>query len=442
MYKKLISSTLIVFVLGGLASAVGLLKEMIVAEQFGLGSQVDVFFLGLSFPMFLAGLTGAAISAAVLPGYIQAQKNNTRQTYVPQIATLIVVLMLTLTCVSWLFSFFIQPYVGDLTDSERHLVMWAGVFLSPLIILQGLSSLMDGVLNSEGKVAINNGSAILVPLGTMVVLACFAEKDFWMLCVGLYLGMLSKLLIQLSVFFRASVKSGMTSFRFYAVKAAFQANKNVIKDFGWVLVSSAVLGLLPVISNYYVSYFSEGSVAGFNYANKLLASGLTITNIAINAVLFPYISKAVIYNRDRGVKQGTWLAWLSVIVSTIMLVPIYFFADPIVSLIFQRGHFSADAAGKVAGILKYLLLYVPFYIGGAILSRLVIALNISRLFLAGNIISLLIFLTACFLLFEYTAIGVKGLGISYLAVYFVSFVYMFVCIQTCRSDIKNQQIQE
>ncbi|WEI09708.1 hypothetical protein OK024_13865 [Acinetobacter sp. UGAL515B_02] len=58
---------------------------------------------------------------------------------------------------------------------------------------------------------------------------------------------------------------------------------------------------------------------------------------------------------------------------------------------FERGRFSAESTVQVAYILKYLLLYIPFYVPCVLLSRLVVSLRISRIFVLGNLISLVLF---------------------------------------------------
>lgn len=187
---------------------------------------------------------------------------------------------------------------------------------------------------------------------------------------------------------------------------------------------SSILGVIPVIANYYASYLDAGSVASLSYARKLLSTGLMVVGIVINSVLFPYIAQEIVNNKEKGIKLGLWLAFLSIIMFSILIVPIFILSDEIVGLFFERGEFTHQSTMEVAYILKYFLLYIPFYVAGLLLSRLVVSLNISRVFIAGNIISLLLFMSIGWLMIDYLGRGVESLGIAYVLVYLISTFYL------------------
>lgn len=121
------------------------------------------------------------------------------------------------------------------------------------------------------------------------------------------------------------------------------------------------------------------------------------------------------------------LAALSFVVFALLLLPLYFFVEPIVALVFERGRFSAESTVQVAYILKYLLLYIPFYVPCVLLSRLVVSLRISRI-----LCSAISFHWSCFLSGAYWIVylgkGIESLGWALMLVYLVSAVYLLTHI--------------
>ncbi|HBM2653348.1 TPA: hypothetical protein LUY02_004688, partial [Enterobacter hormaechei subsp. hoffmannii] len=109
-------------------------------------------------------------------------------------------------------------------------------------------------------------------------------------------------------------------------------------------------------------------------------------------------------------------------------LPLYFFVEPIVALVFERGRFSAESTVQVAYILKYLLLYIPFYVPCVLLSRLVVSLRISRIFVLGNLISLVLFFLSGAYWIVYLGKGIESLGWALMLVYLVSAVYLLTHI--------------
>lgn len=419
MVKKLFATSFIVLCIGLFTSLIGLLKEIYIAHQFGTHSSIDIFYLGLSIPFFLAGLCGSAINATIIPAYLEAKQNEKAQEFLLDTLQLVLIVMAGLSVISALFAIFIQPHLIKFSLEKIQLIIQATLILSPLILIQGLISFFDGVLNAEKRIILNNIASVMIPVGTIVVLTFVTQLDFKSLCVGLYLGYLLKLTSQIFIIWR--------NFNFKSNTLRFLPYKNylqLIQEFFWLVFSSAILGLMPVVSNFYASYLGAGQVASLNYANKLLSTGLMIVGIVINSVLFPHIAERIVENKTKGIQQGIKLSIFSIIIFSIFIIPIFILSEWIVQLFFERGKFTHQDTLHVASILKYLLLYIPFYVSGLLLSRLVVSLNKSSIFILGNIISIVLFTSSGWLFIQYYQMGVESLGISLLIVYMVSSFYL------------------
>ena len=126
MSRKLISASIIVLLIGLVTSIVGLLKEIFVAHEFGTGSDIDIFYLGLTIPIFVATLFSSAINATVIPAYLQAKaENNTTDFFISSIK-LTLFFLVFLCILSSSFVYFLQPHFLGFSVEKSKLVVQAG----------------------------------------------------------------------------------------------------------------------------------------------------------------------------------------------------------------------------------------------------------------------------------------------------------------------------
>lgn len=423
MYKKLLSSSVLVLLIGIAVSALGFIKEMLVAYHFGTSAAIDVFYLALSVPLYLVSLYGSSINATIMPAYLQAKAQEIHRQFFSELMGLNLLFLLVLSFICLVYSICLQPFFLHGSAAQNQQVLWIGLLLCPMIVLQGLTSYFDSILNAEKRNLVNNLFSLGIPLGTIILLGFNHIPAALLLTLGWYLGFLLRFSGQYVVLQR------QIGFCWQAPKRIFfKKYQKLIQDFFWIVFSSAILGLLPVISNYLAGYLGAGQVASLNYANKLISTGLMLVGIIINSVLFPHIAEQIVKDQAHGIREGMRLAAASLLIFGLIMIPLYYYVEPIVALIFERGRFSADSTHQVAYILKYLLLYIPFYVPCILLSRLVVSLGISRIFVWGNLISLVLFFMAGWYLMLYLQLGIQSLGWALMLVYLVSALYLLMNI--------------
>lgn len=426
-YRRVLTSSVVILILGVVVNISGLIKELFVAQHFGTGNQLDIFTMGLAIPLFLNALFGTAIGSVVVPAYVKSKAEHQSQAFIADVMVLTLLLSVFLTFISVGASFLVMPYMASGFDADKlQRSMEVGVLLSPLIMIQNVSVFLDGLLNSDNSSYYNNLIAIFIPLGTILVIFAAQSESELVLCVGLYLGCSIKLLLQILKFLR--LYDGF-AFRGWHT-SLLTSHKGLIKEFFWIVFSSVILGILPIIAQSYAASLHAGVVSSMNYANKLIGIGLIILSNVITVVFLPFISKEIVKDRQTGVRLGVNLALMILILLLISLVPFYFALHPLVSLILERGKFDSHSTREVVDVLKYMIWYVPFYVSGGILARLVVALNKSSVFIVGNIISLALF--ALVGKFAVQRLDGGGIGVTLTVVYAMSFVYLLLQVQRGR----------
>jgi len=146
-----------------------------------------------------------------------------------------------------------------------------------------------------------------------------------------------------------------------SLKSAMVIDRGIARDFllavAPVAVWISVLPFIPVYERYLLSMQGTGSVATLNYAEKLFNLPLGIISISLAHVILPHLSMLDRENRSAFLLKMFVTALLAVVpVVAIILV----FSDQIVSIVYQRGRFSAEDAAVAAALFRsYSLALLP-----------------------------------------------------------------------------------
>jgi putative peptidoglycan lipid II flippase len=87
-------------------------------------------------------------------------------------------------------------------------------------------------------------------------------------------------------------------------------------------------------------------------------------------------------------------------------------------MLFQRGTFSETDTSRVAHVLRYAALQIPFYILGGLASRVVVALQATRFILVLSVIGLITNAFLNWILMQ--SMGVAGIALSSVVVQMLS----------------------
>ena len=96
-----------------------------------------------------------------------------------------------------------------------------------------------------------------------------------------------------------------------------------------------------IVDNNFATRLSAGTASALNYASRLYLLPIGVFAISLSVVIFPTLSQAVVKNQRKKVKNTiqkglNMLVFLIIPSSTVLMG----YAEPIVTLIYKRGHFS------------------------------------------------------------------------------------------------------
>lgn len=393
-------------------SFLGFIKEIFVAKYFGTSLSLDLYNLGLVLPMMCMGIVSSGIVATVTPNYTAFENKKAFFWHnCKDIFLLNSIIILSIAAITWLGY---QVAFAQYEAQQQLILQKITVGFLPVVFLQGFSAYFDAILNCENKAVNNSIFGLLIPVGMLLSLIAFKDHGVISLVIGFYLGYLAKLVFQI-IAYRSIYKNTKS------LATIDDIGLSVRRDFIALSVSSIILAVMPVIINLYASKFSTGTVSSFNYAYRLIAIGFMLCSTVINSVYFPYISRKFVDNKKLAIMESVKITIGLMLIISICLVPIYFFSDQIVSLIFKRGEFNDTSVKHVTTILQSLIWHVPFYIGGLVLSRTILSLNKARIFVLGNLISIGLLVVSLYVL---NMTHTFNVGLSFSLVYSISFCYL------------------
>jgi putative peptidoglycan lipid II flippase len=231
----------------------------------------------------------------------------------------------------------------------------------PYIFFVGLVALAMGVLNARKHFA----APALAPvfLNISIIASALFLTGFWRdpvlaLAIGVLIGGLAQLLLQIPFMWRAGVSFGIHfSFDHPGVRriAALMAPS---------VLGLGVTQLNVLVSTFLASYLPEGSVSYLYYADRLLEFPMGIFAIAIATAVLPTLSDHSAQKNVEGLKETVSYALRLVFFVTLpAMVGLIVLRHPILHLLFRRGAFTTFSVDMTAHAVLYYSLGLAAFAG-------------------------------------------------------------------------------
>lgn len=219
--KKFLSASALVLTLGVLAKVVGLFREIVVADAFGLSPSLDLFYLALLVPLYLLNTLINPLGSSVLPVLNQLKLNQkseviafTNSIMTGLLAGLFVIAAFLPIC-SNLIARMLSVSFSDFQTFNEFTWIFAA-----LIILQGLGSYVLIQLENEKIFGLSSLQAFLSSMG--VILFLWFHARVFSMAIGLLVGAFIFLVICLTtLYFKTDIRLSL-SFKFNSINQSFR----------------------------------------------------------------------------------------------------------------------------------------------------------------------------------------------------------------------------
>jgi putative peptidoglycan lipid II flippase len=417
--RRIFSATLIIGVLTFGVKLAAMLKEILVAAWFGTGDELDAFVIALMVPSYIINVVAGSFNAALIPVHVDVRENDgpaAAQRLFSGTVALTLALLVTTTLALVLLGPVILPFLCSGFGSEKVMLTKRLFYLLlPSVVISGVLTNWDSVLNAGERFGIAAIAPAMVPLTTIAVLKLLgADCGVEALGIGTIVG----LALHLLVLGWALKKRGISLLpRWHGLDAAM---KRVVRQYIPLVGAAALMCSTLLVDQAMAALLAPGSVAVLNYGNKLVGLVLTVGTMALGTAVLPYFSKMAAAADWRGLRHTlTTYTRLVLLVTVPMTCVGLWLSKPLVSLLFQRGKFTATDVQLVSSVQSMYLLQVPFYTLGILFVRTISSLQMNHVLLWNTILGFTINIGLDCVLMR--VMGVAGIALS------TSLVYVAAC---------------
>lgn len=348
----------------------GFVREMLMAAAVGTGPVADAFNAAFRFPnTFRRLFAEGAFNSAFVPLFakqieedgIESARRFSEEVFGVLFSVLLIITIVMELSMPFLVHYVIAPGFSDDAMKFNATVRFA-VIMFPYLACMSLAAMMGGMLNSLHRYF----AAAIAPVFLNIILigvlfyAFLYKLDPWH--VGIYLswGVMAAGVVQLIIVWIAVANAGM--------KIGFRLPRftNNVRRLLWLALPAAITGGITQINlliNTNIASSESGAVSSLVYADRLYQLPLGVVGIAVATVLLPELSRAL---RSGNQKEADNLQNRSVEFTLLLTLPaaaaFLVMSEPIVRLLFERGHFSANSTTIVAGILGIYGLGLPAFV--------------------------------------------------------------------------------
>jgi len=327
----------------------GLLRDTVIAACFGANWMTDAFWMAFRIPNMLRRLVGeGSLTVSFVPVFTEYLHKKTKEEALELASVAFTVISIILAVISVLGVIFSPVIIalnawGFLGNPEQFaLAVFLNRLMFPYIFFIALVALCMGILNSLRHFVAPALSPVM--LNIAMITAALTLRDYFAqpitaLAVGVLIGGALQLAMQWPFLLKFGVK----------LKFRFNLRHPGIKQIG-LLMLPAILGagvttINVFVGNILASLLPGGSITYLFFADRIMELPLGIFAIAIGTATLPSFSQhAAEGNMDQLRSSISFSLRLMLFLTIPAMVALMALHLPIISVLFQRGAFDAEAA--------------------------------------------------------------------------------------------------
>ncbi|HVY04460.1 MAG TPA: murein biosynthesis integral membrane protein MurJ [Burkholderiales bacterium] len=330
-----------------LSRILGLIRDAVIAWQFGVSSGTDAFLVAFRLPNLLRRVFAeGAFSQAFVP--ILSEYRNTRsaedtKTFVHHVSTLLALVLLAVTVLGILAApvivYISAPGFAASPDKFQLTVELLRVIF-PYILFISLTSLAGGILNTWSRFAIPAFTPVLLNVSFIVFalwLTPYFDPPIKVLAWAVFAGGMLQLAFMLPFLSRIGMlPKFMLQFRDPGVW-------RLLKLMGPAIFGVSVSQVSLLINTIFASFLVTGSVTWLYYADRLMELPTGLLGVALGTILLPSLSRS--FAEKSGEEFSRLLDWglrLTFLLALPCAVALAMLSIPLIATLFYHGAFEAN----------------------------------------------------------------------------------------------------
>jgi putative peptidoglycan lipid II flippase len=346
-----------------LAKSASFIREAVIASVYGRGPEVDAFFLALAVPVFVLTVIAGSFQIALVPRLVAARRRGglgeasalARAGLPPMLGVLAAV-----SVVSAAAAPVYLPWLAPALAPETVILTADMLWIMTVFALAGGVSLTAGaILNAERQFALPAIAPVLTPLAMTAMLV--ATRDT-LGAASLAWGAVIGTAVEAAIVVWAARRIGYR----WSDPAPAAARNALLTHWGPVLMATLVLAGAGLIDQMMAARLGAGSASALGYGAKLVLAGLHIVAMALGMAVLPAYAEM-----PRGALMARLRRHLAIVagVSVPGVAVAWLIAEPVITVLYQRGAFTAEDTELVASVLSAYAVQLPAYAAVVVLVR-------------------------------------------------------------------------
>ena len=356
----------VVSVLTGIAQAAGFLKLWLTARLFGIGAELDGYFLALVVPTLVSGVLSGMLQTALFPvrARLAAEGDQAALLHFERgVLAVLLALGMLIAAVLLLGG----AWGLGLAESRIALpVHEAALFVFPFaILLIPLNAVGDGLsylLAMRQRYPIAAAAPIANAVLGIALLAAWPEGGL----LNLALGTVAGLGLQVTLCLTALVRTGFPVFgRFSVREEMWHEWREMIRISAWILPGVVFANLMATLPTVLIAGHGEGAISAFGYAWRFHQFAIQLLVMAASPMLLAHFAQLVATSNEVALRIMLRKAiFFSAGLGGLSILTVALLGKPALELIFS-GRFDSGAASQVAAHW----LWLTYALGPALLGN-------------------------------------------------------------------------
>lgn len=369
----------------------GLLREVVIARQFGTSAEMDAYLAAFRLPDFLFYVVaGGALGSAFIPiftGYLTRHDLAGAWRLASAVTNWVILILSALAGLAAILApWLVQTFYGNFTLPQQALTAELMRWMLISTVIFGVSGVVMGILNAHQHFLLPALAPVIY--NSAIILGAWLLGPTWGvrgLTTGVVLGAAGHLLVQVP---------GLAQQRM-RYRPALAWRDSSLREVGR-LMAPRVLGLAAVQLNFLVttilaSGLAAGSLAALNYGwiIMLLPQGVIAQSVA--TALFPTLAALVARREQAEMRRIFGVTLRNLLFLTLPAAAgLLILREPVIRLLLQRGAFDAESTAATAWALGFFALGLVGHSVVEIATRAFYALKNTKTPVAVAIVAMLI----------------------------------------------------
>lgn len=418
-----------------LGKAAGAFKEMAVAYRYGISDVVDAYQFTMVMANWIPVTLVGVFSVVLIPTLVRAKDHPLRQRtqFINELLGLMLFLGVAIAVLLWVAWPWVLAFAGKGLNSQVHAMstelIWAFAPAAVLTLLTGLQAVRLRAHERHINTLLDSVPAFSI---LIFVLAAGPGLGVWPLLWGTLIGYVVQ---SGSLYYLAGRADGFLGRPVPGFKA--EQWPALAQAAGIMLIGQIAMSFVGPIDQYTAASLGDNANATLGYASRFIALMLGVGAASVGRAALPVLAD-VMRRGEAERARAIALKWsvMMVFIGLAIAAVAAWLAPLGVSLLYERGAFTAADTLRVSAALRWGLLQLPFYFGVLVLVQLLASQN--RYGLMATIAVANFAVKALMNSYLAPTMGVHGIMLATSCMYASSFIcYFFVALKPAALKTKT-----